>query len=266
MTGPALYLYAIVPTGVRLPGVVGVSEQPLRLLECGRIAALASALPKAAARVSAGNVRAHQQVVEESHLSTTTLPFRFGVVADSEESLVGSFLARHEATLARRLADFEDLTEVRVSARYAGDAALRELVATSARLRRLRESVARRPAAATYYERIALGEEVAGGLAVLRERDADTCSSSLERHARAERRLRHSGEDGAFHAAYLVEQDRVPGFEQGLEQLAAEQRGRLEFELTGPMPLWDFVEMDRKDLKGLPDLATAGRGRGRWAS
>ncbi len=266
MTDPdaALYLYAVVPVGAPLPGATGIIGEPLRLVERGQIAVLASGLPEAAPRISASNVRAHQQVVEESHLATTTLPFRFGVVADSEESFVDSFLARHEAALARKLADFEDLTEVRVSARYVGDAALRELVAASRRLQRLREAIARRPAAATYYERIALGEEVANGLAQLRERDAETCSASITRHARAERRLRPSDEDVAFHAAYLIEQRRVLAFEQTVEQLAAAQRERLEFELTGPMALWDFVEMDRNDLNGRSssDLAVSTRGRG----
>lgn len=262
--GP-LYLYAVVRSGTGAPTSAGIDDRPVSLLVRGSLGVLVSELENGPLQVSGANLRRHQQVVEESHRASTTLPFRYGVVADTEQALAGSFLEGHRELLASKLDDFEGATEVRVTARYEGEAALRELLERSPRLRRLQRSIAGRPEAATYYERIELGEEVAAGLAGLRERDREACSRVLSPLARVERGLEPAGEEQAFRAAYLVARKELAGFEAALEAYSAKQRGRLEIELAGPMAPWDFVEMDRSDLESSRRLATSER-RGRWAS
>lgn len=267
MSPAGLYLYAVVPADAGSPRTTGLEGAPLRVVCQEAVGVLVSDVATAPVKVNAANLRTHQQVVDESHLTSTTLPFRFGVVADSEEALFGSSLAERAAVLAGKLEDFGGLTEMRVTASYAGDAALRELVSQSRRLQRLRESIGRRPEAATYYERIALGEEVANGLAALREGDGAYLSRSIAPYARVEQRLESSDEKTALRAAYLVEQRRLAAFEQAVEELSGRQAGRLEFQLTGPMAPWDFVELDRGDLqRQSAALAGGGRSRGRWGS
>ena len=265
MSKGSLYLYAVVPSDTGAPAGPGLGDRPVSVVTSGRLGVLVSEVGDGPLQVSGANLRRHQQVVEEAHRATTTLPFRYGVVADSERALVESFLEDHAELLASKLGDFEGTTELRVTARYQGDAALRELLETSPRLRRLRRSIAGRPEAATYHARIELGEEVAAGLAGLRERDSAACSRLLSRRARLERPLEPVSQEQAFRAAYLVARGELAHFEAALEEYSREQQGRLDIELTGPMAPWDFVEMDRSDLEASRRLTTSGH-KGRWAS
>lgn len=267
MSTPPLYLYAVVPSTASPPTGTGLEGAAVEIIRRGGLGVLVSSLSEAPVKVSAANLRAHQRVVEESHGVATTLPFRFGVVADSEQALVSSFLASHVDVLNAKLVDFEGLTEMRLTVGYVGEAALRELLSASRHLQRLRESIGRRPEAATYYERIELGEEVAAGLAAKSAKDSDECSQALLRRARVERRLEPSNEQTVLRAAYLLERGHLRGFETEVEELAKRHEGRLEFEMAGPIAPWDFIELERADLgPQATELAGATRSRGRWDS
>jgi hypothetical protein len=257
VTNHHLYLYGVVRAGAAPPAGVPVVEPSagdLRGFEHGRLMTLASPLEGSRVRTTAANLDAHQRVVEGAMRRGVVLPFRFGMLVESEESLLDDFLAGNEERLVRMLDRFEHLVEVRVTARYCGDQALREVVRSSGRIRRLQSKVELRSDAASYYDRIALGEEVIRGLGRLRERDAEGVSSRLRTAAKSERRLPSDSDQTVLRAAYLLDASRLQQFDRALAAVGERQSGRMELSFVGPLAPWDFVELNGDDLRPLPRL------------
>jgi hypothetical protein len=106
----------------------------------------------------------------------------------------------------------------------------------------LRERVRDRPKAATYYERIQLGELVAGEVEQARERDGAMVLERLEPLAVAARREPPGTPDAAVNAAFLVERSRVDEFSKAVARLAEEVEDRMRLRYIGPLPPYSFTE------------------------
>mgnify|MGYP003290399978 CR=1 FL=1 len=119
---------------------------------------------------------------------------------------------------------------------------MRGVVDESVAVARLRERVRQRPKAATYYDRIQLGELVAGEVEQARERDSATVVDRLERLAVAARLEPLGTPDAAVNAAFLVERSRVDEFSEAVARLSAEVEGRMRVRFIGPLPPYSFTE------------------------
>ena len=262
MTDGALHLYGVVRARRAAPaghdGVAPAAGPPV-LVSHGPLAALVTPLTAEGVVATAANLRAHEQVVERAAAEGVILPFRFGVVAESEEALVRGFLSPREASLAGWLERLDGMVEYRLTLRYREEVALREVVRASPRLQRLRRRIEVRTPDATYFDRIALGEEVAAGLERLRARDAARCGVRLRRLARSVRPLTPDGEEVVLRAALLVDRARLGEFDAAVDDLAAGEAPRLTTALVGPRAPWDFVDAHA----GAPAAAGPGRERRR---
>jgi hypothetical protein len=240
----AVYVYGIVraseATDLEAPGV-GATDHGVRRIAHGELAALVSDIeagPLAAAR----GLRAHWRVLEEASASATVLPVRFGTVMDDDEAVVDRFLAARHDHLVAQLTELSGKVQLTVKAFYEEEQLLRGVVERSPAVARLRERVRGRPAAATYYDRIRLGELVAGEVDEARERDTAMVLGRLEPLALAARREPTGTPDGAVNAAFLVERNRVDEFSQAVARLADEVEGRMRLRYVGPLPPYSFTE------------------------
>jgi hypothetical protein len=240
----AVYVYGIVPSSDRLrveaPGV-GDPEAKVRRVVHEEIAALVSDVepgPLAAAR----DLRAHWRVLEEAALKTTVLPVRFGTVMESDDALVGDFLAPRRERLAGQLKELAGKVQLSVKGFYEEEKLMREVVERSPAVARMRQRIHGRPEAATYYDRIRLGEMVAAEVEQAREHDAALVIGRLEPLAVAARREPPSTADSAVNAAFLVERDRVDEFSGVVAELAREVEDRIRLRYIGPLPPYSFTE------------------------
>jgi gas vesicle protein GvpL/GvpF len=126
----AIYVYGIVPAAdevaVAAPAVGG-RQTGVRRIVHGDVAALVSDVergPLPAAR----ELRAHWRVLEEAVESTTVLPVRFGTVMESEDAVVGQFLAPRHDRLAAQLAELAGKVQLTVKASYEEERLLRGVV------------------------------------------------------------------------------------------------------------------------------------------
>jgi Gas vesicle synthesis protein GvpL/GvpF len=240
----AVYLYGIAPaverTDVEAPGV-GAPHAGVRRIVHRDVAALVSDIeagPLAAAR----ELRAHWRVLEEAIARATVLPVRFGTVMDDDEAVVEQFLAPRHDHLAGQLARLAGKVQLTVKAFYDEDRLMRTVVESSPAVAQLRERIHGQPEAATYYDRIKLGELVAGEVEQARERDTALVFGRLEPLAVAARREPPSTPEGAVSAAFLVERSRVDEFSKAVAGLADEVEGRMQLRYVGPMPPYSFTE------------------------
>jgi hypothetical protein len=240
----AVYVYGIAPASERIDveaSGVGGPDAGVRRVVHGDLAALVSDVdvgPLAAAR----DLRAHWRVLEEAASKATVLPVRFGTILESEDAVLAEFMAPRHDRLAAQLAELSGKVQLSVKCFYDEERLLRDVVQGSSSIARLNQRVRGRPEAATYYERIQLGELVAGEVEQARARDAALVMGRLEPLALAARHEAPSTSDGAVNAAFLVERDRVDEFSAAVTELTAEVRERMRLRYIGPLPPYSFTE------------------------
>jgi Gas vesicle synthesis protein GvpL/GvpF len=239
-----VYVYGVASasegTDVDAPGV-GAPHGGVRRIVHRDVAALVSDIesgPLAAAR----ELRAHWRVLEEAISRATVLPVRFGTVMENDDAVVEQFLAPRHDRLASQLAELAGRVQLTVKASYDEESLMRGVVESSPAVAQLSERVRGRPEAATYYERIKLGELVAGEVGQARERDTALVLGRLEPLAVAARSEQPSGRDEAVNTAFLVERARVGEFSQAVAELESELGTRMKLRYVGPLPPYSFTE------------------------
>jgi hypothetical protein len=240
----AVYVYGIAraaePTDVEAPGV-GPTQNAVRRIVHGELAALVSDVD-AGPLVAARGLRAHWRVLEEAASKATVLPVRFGTVLENDDAVVGQFLALRHDHLVAQLTKLSGKVQLSVKAFYEEDRLLRGVMQRSRAVAQLRDRVRGRPEAATYYDRIQLGELVAGEVEQARERDTAMVLERLEPLAVAVRQEPPAGAEGAVNAAFLVERAHVDAFSEAVARLADEVEGRMRLRYVGPLPPYSFTE------------------------
>lgn len=242
MTGVYIYGIAQASKGIDVEASgVGGPDAAVRRVVHGDLAALVSDVevaPLAAAR----DLRAHWRVLEAAASKATVLPVRFGTILKSEDAVVSELLAPRHDRLVAQLAGLSGKVQLSVKGLYDEEQLLRDVVRSSPSIARLNERVRGRPEAATYYERIQLGELVAGEIEQARARDAALVIGRLEPLAVAARSEAPSTGDGAVNVAFLVERDRVDEFSAAVAELTGEVEGRMRLRYIGPLPPYSFAE------------------------
>src|SRR3954466_2513043 len=155
------YVYGVVRSGapLELPAG-GVDGRPVTRVEHGPIAALVSEAPEGPVKANRRNLLAHTEVLQQVIAAHCVLPMQFGVVMPSETAVANDLLGAHQDALLEQLATFDRLVEVDLKVTCQEEVLLRALMEERPELNEMREGLRGRPADATYFERIKLGEAV----------------------------------------------------------------------------------------------------------
>jgi hypothetical protein len=238
-TSTGVYVYGIVRAD-ELPAVSaeGVAGMQVELIEHDGLAAVASRLP-AEFKVKRRDLNRHLQVLEEAFGETTVVPCPFGTVMVSDADVETALLSDRRRELEAALKRLDGMVQLNVKAVYDEAELLRELVAGHPEVARLRESTARLGDAA-YYERVRLGELVAGLVEDRRRADADRLVSALA-EAAADIRYDDVGELDALKASFLVNRKDLGRFDARLEEVAPALQPVARIEVIGPLPPTAFA-------------------------
>jgi hypothetical protein len=238
------YVYGVVRAEAPAPtGVKGIAEAPVELVAEGELAALASAAPGEYLEAGREELLTHSRVLEAALQSATVLPMRFGVVMPDEQTVRDRLLSAHRDELCAQLREMDGKVEVSIKGLYDEAAILHEVVAENREVAQLREAIHGKPADATYYERIRLGELVAAAFAAKREEDGDAVVEALRPEAVAVQLADPIHERMAVNASFLVLRSQLEDFDRSVEELGSSQAGRIRFKYTGPLPPHSFVEL-----------------------
>lgn len=240
----ARYVYGVVDPGSSAPAVDGIGGAPLELVVGDGVAALASRAPGDFTEAGREELLTHTRVLEAAMEGTTVLPMRFGVVLPDETTLRERLLAQHGEELAAQLREMAGKVEVTLKGIYDEDAVLREIVAENREVEQLRGAIAGKPEAATYYERIRLGEVVAAAFAAKREADAAAIVAAMGSHAAEVRVSEPVHERMAVNASFLVDRKRIADFDAAVDEVGRAEADRIRFKYTGPLPPHSFVELE----------------------
>jgi hypothetical protein len=237
-----VYVYGVVPASERasVPDA-GVAGAEVRTVEHGGLAAIVSDLEDGSL-VAAREVRAHWRVVEAVAAAATLLPVRFATVLAGDRAVVEDLLAPQAERLTALLHSLAGRVQLSVKGEYDEEAMLREVVRETPAVKRLHERVQSLPEAAGYYDRIRLGEIVAGELARRRERDQQTALTTLSPHAELAKANEVRTAGGAFDLAFLVARERIDAFGAPVRELADTLGERVKLRYLGPLPPYSFVD------------------------
>jgi hypothetical protein len=202
-------------------------------------------------------VLAHQEVLARLLDRYTLIPFKFGAVFSSEDS-VRDMLREHYPRFASTLPRLEGANEWGVKL-YCDRRTLAERVReTSERLRPLREAIARSREGAAYFLRKKLDEAAEQEAQALIE----ACVRESHRHLAGGAReavinpaqppaVHRHGVEMLLNGAYLVDNHRVEAFRTALAALEQTYGSLgLRFELTGPWPPFSFVAEQTEESSG----------------
>lgn len=236
------YVYGIVSDDAAAPSAQGIAGAPVHTIAGKGAVAVVSDVPAGELQFGRDEVLVHAEVLAETLSRGTVLPMRFGVVLEGSEEVRERLLDPHATELRDQLGRFEGKVELSVRAVYEEDVLMREVVSEHPEIARAREEMRGKPDDATYFERINLGEMVAGAVERKRESDANEILDQLAPVADAVVVSEPSHERIAVAAAFLVDRTRRDEFDAALDRVAAAQSGRIRFKSVGPLPPHSFVE------------------------
>jgi hypothetical protein len=240
----ALYIYGVVPAkGAADLKIAGIEDRPVEAIAHGEVAALTSAVAEDFVEAGRQDLLTHSRVLEEVMQRSAVLPMRFGVVMPDEQTIKDRLLDPYAEELEAQLRELEGKVEVSIRGIYDEPTILREALAENRELAKLRDSIQGKPEEATYYERIRLGEMVAQTLEEKRAVAGPEVIDRLAAHAVDVRVGDPIHERMAVNGSFLVERKRLPEFDQAVEEIGAEQAGRIRIKYTGPLPPHSFVQL-----------------------
>lgn len=240
------YVYGVLASGeARDPQERGVFGEPVGFVERDGLAAAVSAVegPVPGRRE---DLMAHFHVLEELGRKATVLPLRFGTLFDGEDQVVSELLVRRRGELEDLLREVDGMVELSVKAIYDEASVMAEILAGRRDIRRLRERTRALPEDATYFDRIRLGELVAGALAEVRERDAEAIVGALSPLASRVVSNPPTMEWIAVSASFLVPRTKVSAFEDRAGSIGAKASARMRLRVTGPIPPYSFVALEEQ--------------------
>lgn len=245
MSGVALYLYGIAAASAPLEeGALGtgLGGGSVTLLRAGGFVVIVGVAPPAPIQATRRAMLTHTAVLERALAVTDILPLRFGTVATDAETVVRG-IATMEGPLGAALASVAGRIELGVKAHWRDGIGYREALEADPALRALRDRLARRPSAETYYERIELGRRVEAALGARRAAESAAILAALTPLAEREETLRTLDDSMVLNRAFLVRREFEPAFDTAMAELAERHAGRLEFRYVGPVPAYNFVSL-----------------------
>jgi len=237
----ALYLYGFVRGGESLAiDEEGVGGAAVTTIESDGIAAIVSPVDDPEIRLKRQDLNRHLRVIESAFATTTILPCPFGTTVESKSDLEEAVLAGAREQLLAGLTRLEGTVQMNVKAMYDEEALLRELLAVDPQIAALRER-SRGAGEAGYYDRLQLGEIVAGRIGERAELDAERLANVLAADS-VDVVVERPEAAVALKASFLVERKSLRRFDATLEALARDEQPLLRFEAIGPLPPAAFAD------------------------
>jgi cell division septum initiation protein DivIVA len=183
-------------------------------------------------------------VLEAAVADAPVLPFRFGIMVPAEEEVGTDLLEARHDELAQLLKKVEGWVQMTLKVYYREDVVLREIVDSEPEIQRLREETGEGSEEITRDARVRLGELVGNAIEQRRDRDAADILERLKPVSVGAVVEGVEKELMVLNAPFLVERDRQQEFEEALEEVAQERRQRMRFRLLGPMPAYNFIDVE----------------------
>jgi hypothetical protein len=244
--GNNTWVYGVVPAGASLEELERRSDRlpEVWVVESGELAAIAGRAPEQGARGTRDQALAHARVLEAAIVDAPVVPFRFGIMVPGDQEVGTDLLDARRDELTQLLKKVERWLQLTLKAYYDEEALLREIVEAEPEADRLRRAMREGPEEATRDVRVRLGELIGKAVEQRRERDSADILERLKPVSVAAAVEPPEKEFMVLNAPFLVERERQQEFEDAVEEVARERGERMRFRLIGPMPAYNFLDVE----------------------
>ena len=240
------YIYCIIQYGRAADfGTVGIGECGSRVytISFQDLSAVVSDSPVKRYSVSRENLISHERAIEEAMKIHTVLPVRFATIAESEDK-VKKILEREYNRFVDLLKNMEGKKELGLKAVFKEDIVYKEILANNDGIRFKKEKMAKDAKTARYQELIELGRLVETALVEEKRRYKDDILNVLEPLALGVKVNNTYGEHMIINAAFLIERQKEPEFDQKVGILADNYTDKMKFKYVGTLPPFNFVNIE----------------------
>jgi hypothetical protein len=237
-----IYVYGVIPAigGSRL-SLRGIDAAEVEVVEHGSVAAVVSEIALDRPPGRRAELMAHTEVVDALSSAGSVLPVQFGSILADRESVVEEVLAPEHDRFLDLLQNQEGRHQFNLRATYVEDQILSEIVQTHPEIAELRRRTRDLPAGTIHPDLVRMGELVSRAVEHQRSEDAEAILEVVRPLALDESSRAGGGATHVLDLALLVEDERVPQFEDALEVLAEAVHERIRLRLTGPVAPYDFA-------------------------
>ena len=226
---------------------IGNVGGPVQTLSYDGLSAVVSDSPVTEYKSTRANMLAHEHAQERVMQELALLPVRFGTVTrdfDSAIPDIRKLLEKRSQDFNRLLSDMEGKVELGLKALWRDEQVIfEEILTENSRIRRLRNSLRRKPPEVVRFEGIPLGEMVKEALEDKKTRGAATLLAPLRPIAHRTRENKVVVDRMVFNAAFLIDVSQEEKFDRAVAMLDDRWGHRMDLKYTGPNPPWSFVEI-----------------------
>jgi hypothetical protein len=243
-TGPCLgkFFYAVIlPEGQPLPALVGLDEKMIHPVPYQDIAAVVSDYPVTTIRPLRKNLFPYHQVTRTLAESCTTIPARFGQIAQHGEE-VFNILRRHYSRVRQELERLHHKMEMGVQVFWQVDNLFEYLIQQDRTLKGLRDRLLHRPSSVTRQEQIEFGGRLRDKLQEARMRMSQKVTAYFQEVAVEIKVAEPLEEKMALNSLFLVKKEQQDDFLWKVEKMAGLVGDQYTFKVDGPWVPFNFIE------------------------
>jgi Gas vesicle synthesis protein GvpL/GvpF len=243
-TARGRYLYAIVDntSDGRTFDYLGLDSSTVYAIGDDAVAAIVSDLPNQKLRPERRRLAAHHAVLKELMADHTVLPMAFGLLADGHEAVRRILRINHDA-FAEQLDRVRGRVEMGLRVGWDVANIFEYMIGLHEELRSLRDQIFRGGRTPSQDDKIDLGRAFDRLLNASREAHLQRVTAALRSHTVEFQANPPRSEREVLNLACLVEREQQQAFEQGVLQVARRFDNNFAFDITGPWPPHNFVDI-----------------------
>jgi Gas vesicle synthesis protein GvpL/GvpF len=242
------YVYGIVQMRDKIDfgriGIGGMGEM-VYTVNYQDIAAVVSNTPVYIFDPTRENALAHEHVIETVMKTYTIIPMSFGTVFRTDND-IREVLKSIYSSLKDVLEQMSGKLEFGLKVNWDRDRIIEDIKQEDEGIRKFHQEIIRKHLQSTYLARMQLGRMIDKALAERSIGYVREIYEALRNTCVASRDNQPIGDKMIMNAAFLVEREREPEFDDAVNQIAKKYGRRLKFKYTGPWPPYNFVNIRLK--------------------
>jgi hypothetical protein len=191
------------------------------------------------------NALAHEHVIETVMKNHTIIPMSFGTVFRTDND-IREVLKSIYSSLKDVLHQMSGKLEFGLKVNWDRDRIIEDIQQDDEEIRKFHQEIVRKHLQSTYLARMQLGRMIDKALAERSIGYVREIYEALRSVCVASRDNQPIGDKMIMNAAFLVERDREPEFDEAVNTIAKKYGQRLKFKYTGPWPPYNFVNIRLK--------------------
>jgi len=242
--GPRLgkFFYAVIlPEGKPLPALVGLDDKKVHTIAHQDIVAVVSDYPVTTIKPFRKNLFPYHQVTRTLAESWTTIPARFGQIAQHGEE-VFTILRRHYPRVRQELERLHHKMEMGVQVFWQVDNLFEYLIQQDRPLKGLRDRLLHKPSSVTRQEQIEFGGRLRDKLQEARIRMSQKVTAYLQEVAVEIKVAEPIEEKMALNSLFLVKKEQQDDFLWKVEKMAGLVGDEYTLKVDGPWAPFNFIE------------------------